>query len=66
MEKRYTIGQIHRLGLLKNHEGKPYKHKATISRIVSHMPSKIVQTPWGPSKTVSEKDIKAHNYSKRI
>ena len=58
----YTIGEIFRLGLLKNFDGKPYKHKATISKIVNQMTTKSKQTRWGIAKTLSEKQIKEYNY----
>jgi hypothetical protein len=61
MTKFYTIGEIFRLELLKNHEGQPYKDKATISRIVNLMHYKLKKTPFGPAKVVSEKEIKKHN-----
>lgn len=59
--KEYTIGEIYREGLLKNHDGAPYKHKATISRIVNGMVYKEIDTPWGKAKVVSEKEIDQHN-----
>lgn len=59
--KHYTIGEIYRLGLLKSHEGKPYRHKATVSRIVSSLVNKEKKTPWGVAKVVSEKEIERHN-----
>ena len=61
--KYYTIGEIYRLGLLKNNKGEAYKHKATISRIVSKMDYKEVKSPFGMSKMISSKDIEAHNQS---
>ncbi len=59
--KTYTIGEIFRLGLLKNHEGEPYRQKATVSRVVSRMKYKIVETPWGPAKAVSLSEIERQN-----
>lgn len=58
---KYTIGQIYRLGLLKNHFGKPYGDKATISRIVNLMDYKEIDTPFGKAKLVSIKEINKHN-----
>lgn len=60
MTKLFTIGQIYRLGLLKNREGESYKNKATISRIVNRMKFTIVVTPWGPAKAVSQKELDKH------
>jgi len=59
--KYYTIGEIYRLGLLKNFDGKPYKHKATISRYVNQMNFRIKKTRWGEAKEVSEKEIRKFN-----
>lgn len=57
----YTIGQIYRLGLLKNHLGKAYGHKATVSKIVNTLPYSVVDTAFGPSKAVSMSTIKEYN-----
>lgn len=51
----YTIGEIVRLGLLKNHRGEPYKHKATILRLVNNSPRK--KTPWGSGYSVTQSQI---------
>lgn len=59
--KRYTVGEILRLGLLKNHKGEAYKHKATISRIIRSMGHKRTATTFGEGYLVSEADIKRHN-----
>jgi len=57
--KTYTIGEILRLGLLKNHKGEPYKDKASILRLVKD--SKKVKTPWGMGYAVTESEIKTLN-----
>jgi len=59
--KHYSIGEIFRLGLLKNFDGVPYKHKATVSKIVARLPYKEEKTRWGVSKTLSEKHIEEYN-----
>lgn len=59
--KTYTIGEIHRLQLLKNHKGEPYNDKASISRIVNSMDYNERLTPWGRSKVISEAQIAQHN-----
>lgn len=59
--KYYTIGEVFRLGLLKNFDGTPYKHKATISRIVSKMKLTEKKTAFGIAKTISEDQIKELN-----
>ena len=62
--QNYTVGQIFRLGLLKNHAGQPYKDKATVLRIVRSLYYTKVKTPWGPSYAVHQSEIDRHN--KRI
>jgi hypothetical protein len=57
----YTIGQIFKLGLLKNWEGKPYKDKASVSKVVNSMRYKTVITPFGKSKVINDKQILEHN-----
>jgi len=59
--KHYTIGQIYRLGLLKNFEGRPYKHKATVSQVVNKLKFKIIKTQWGLAKVITEKQIREYN-----
>ncbi len=54
--KTYTLGEILRLGLLKNHKGEAYKNKVTISRLVAGK-AKKVQTPWGSGFAVSQATI---------
>lgn len=63
--KLYTLGEILRLGLLKNHRGEAYKHKGTISRIIAGMKGKRVRTPWGMGYAVSARDIEKHNKKQR-
>lgn len=50
----YTIGQIFKLGLLKNQDGQPYKDKATVSNILARYPHKPTMTPHGPGKLYSQ------------
>jgi hypothetical protein len=61
MKKTYTIGEIFRLGLLKNHKGEPYSSKATVSKELRGLPYTIGQTPHGLSKRYSEESIKKQN-----
>ena len=61
--KYYTIGEIFRLGLLKNHKGEPYKHKATVSTVVRGMKVVRKKTAFGLGKFVPESEIKRHNKS---
>ncbi len=55
MNKTYTLGEILRLGLLKNSRGEPYKDKAAISRLLRGLPR--VPTPHGLGYAVTKKDI---------
>jgi hypothetical protein len=57
----YTIGEVFRLGLLKNQKGEPYKDKASVRNVLSHYPHKDKQTPHGPAKIYSEEVIKTIN-----
>ena len=59
--KHYTIGQIYKLGLLKNYQGEPYKDKATVSRVVRGLNWSERTTPWGKGKVISEKEIATWN-----
>ena len=55
------MGEIYRLGLLKNHLGRPYKNKVTVLRIVKSLPHDRVQTPWGMGYAVSQRALDMHN-----
>lgn len=59
--KLYTIGEIYRLKLLKNHNGEPYKHKGTIAKIVSKLNPTTKKSPWGLAVCLSEKQINDYN-----
>ena len=59
--KYYTMGEIHKLGLLVNHKGEAYKHKATISKVVNRAEYKEIKTPFGLGKALSEKQIRDLN-----
>lgn len=59
--KYYTIGEVFRLGLLKNHKGEAYKDKATVSRVIGKMKTGTRNTPFGIAKVISESDIDTHN-----
>ena len=61
MQKTYTVGEVARLGLLKNHQGKPYKHKETVLRIVKSLPHERTMTPWGIGYAISAATIKEFN-----
>jgi hypothetical protein len=51
----YTLGEVMRKGLLKNHKGEPYKHKATIQRLLHK--AKRKDTVWGKGYAITQADI---------
>lgn len=58
----YTIGEVFRFGLLRNADGKPYSHKATVSRIINSSGYAVVKkTKHGLAKTISKKNIELLN-----
>jgi len=59
--KLYTIGEIFRQGLLKNHKGEPYAHKASVSKALSKCEYEISHTPFGESKCFTEEKINELN-----
>lgn len=59
--RTYTIGEITRLGLLLNHNGKPYKDKATVLRIVKTLPHERIKTPFGMGYAVKKRVIADFN-----
>ena len=58
---KHTLGQIFKLGLLKNSKGEPYKHRATISSIASKLGTEDTKTQWGMAKTLTEDQIMRYN-----
>jgi hypothetical protein len=54
---KYTIGEIYRQGLLKNHKGKPYKDQGTISKVLAGQPHTTKKTPFGPAKLFTKSTI---------
>jgi len=60
--KYYTTGEIFRLGLLKTADGKPYKHKASVSTRIAKSGYAVERpTRWGKSKTITAKQVEALN-----
>lgn len=57
----YTVGQIAREGLLKNHKGEPYKHPQTVLKIVQGWGLKKVPGVFGPEYRVPPFLIREHN-----
>lgn len=59
--KEYTIGEIHRQGLLLNSKGEPYKDKASVTNRLKGQPFTPKQTAHGMAKYYSENVIKDLN-----
>jgi hypothetical protein len=59
--KKYTIGEILRGGLLLNHKGEPYNNRGTISRVLQKVPHEKVVTAYGVAKLFSLADINRSN-----
>lgn len=61
--KRYSIGEIARLGILKNTRGEIYRHKATISRVlVKRFPELLKRpTPFGLGYEIAQSMIDTLN-----
>ena len=58
---KYTLGEIHRLGLLRNFEGKPYRHRSTITDLMRHYPHELVKVKNGTAKMYTQQVIDAVN-----
>lgn len=65
MTKLYTIGEIYRLGLLKNHKGEPYKDKSTVAKIVATLGFVTKKTPWGTAKCLTKDQIELYNKDRK-
>ena len=61
MEQLYSIGQVFRLGLLKNHKGKPYTSKASVSKVISKLKTTKKMTPFGMGTFIHSAEIAKHN-----
>lgn len=59
--KYYTIGEIYRYGLLKNHKGEPYKSKAAVSVAARALKKKITKTVFGTAHLISHEEIVRFN-----
>ena len=57
----YTIGEIHRRGLLLNSQGEPYKDKASVSNRLKNQPYTSRLTPHGTAKYYTDKVIQNLN-----
>jgi hypothetical protein len=61
MNQYFTVGEIFRLKLLKNHEGKPYGDKSTVSRIAHNLNGERKMTPWGMGWSIPGSEITRWN-----
>ncbi len=59
----YTVGQIHRLGLMISRKGTPYRDKAAIIRIIKRhkLTHTRILTPRGYAYRIRLSTIRAHN-----
>lgn len=51
----WTLGEVMKLGLLKNHKGEPYKHKQTVQKLLKGV--KRVKTPFGKGYAIEQADV---------
>lgn len=61
--KLFTMGEIFRLGLLKNYKGEPYASKASLVRIIAKLNPIKKQTPWGVANCLTQEQIDSFNRS---
>lgn len=64
--KYYTGGEIYRLGLIKNRDGKPYKHRSSLLNLLRRLDYVERPTKHGLAKCLSEEAIKKYNDSIRL
>ena len=55
-----------RVNLVDNYDGEPYKHKATVSRLVNRVGGAEIMTRWGMSKCLTEDQIKNFNNTHKL
>ncbi len=61
-KKTYTLGEIFKLGLLKNKDGLPFAHKGTVAKVIQgKLQHKKVSTRWGMGYEVSVEEINRFN-----
>ena len=61
MTKYHTIGDIFRGEMLRNFEGEPLKHKASVANVVNRLDYKVIMTKWGEAKALTQEQIDAYN-----
>ena len=59
--KYYTIGELFKLKLLKNHLGNPYTSKAAVSKIINSTEYRELKTAWGMAKVITDEQLKEIN-----
>jgi hypothetical protein len=60
-ETYYSIGEIFRGQMLLNHNGEPYAHKSTVSKVVNKIGALDKKTAFGMGKMLTLKQIKDYN-----
>lgn len=60
-ETRYTIGEIYRLGLLKNNKGEAYKSAAAVSVATRTLECRMEHTAYGLARMISKSEIERYN-----
>lgn len=64
--KHYTLGEIYRLGLLKNNKGEPYKSKGAVSVASRGLKRKKTASAFGPSYMISQAEIDRFNAAWKV
>lgn len=59
--KSYTIGEIYRLGLMKNHRGDVYASKGSVSVAARGLARTTIATAHGPAAAIPKSEIDKHN-----
>ena len=62
----FTIGEIYRLGLLKNHKGEPYKSKGAVSVAARGGKREQDDTAYGPAYKISQAESDRYNRSHKV
>lgn len=57
----YTLGEIFRLGLLKNHKGEPYKQKPSVSNATLRLKWEWRKSPFGRARMIPMSEIERFN-----
>ena len=57
---KYSIGEIYRLGIIKNRGGEPYKHRESVAKYLKRKGTRFetLDTPAGRAKLFDIKDLR--------